>query len=129
MQTVFGWYEAGDLLDSGRAYRRWALANPMHYLVMFGRAVPDFVAEPGVPLERGLRSFEALVTTVGQRRRRRSSSERGTTSSPPCTATSCWNSSESRRSDRKHSTSCTRSDSSSAPPSASQLTTRLASFD
>ena len=28
---------------AGRAYREWALANPTQYMVMFGRAVPDFV--------------------------------------------------------------------------------------
>ena len=63
-EAVFRWYEAGDLLESGRAYRRWALANPMHYLVMFGSAVPDFVPSQA-SLERGLRSFDALVTAVG----------------------------------------------------------------
>ncbi len=31
------------LLESGRAYRRFALEHPTHYLVMFEVAVPDFV--------------------------------------------------------------------------------------
>jgi AcrR family transcriptional regulator len=31
------------LLESGRAYRRFALDHPTHYLVMFEAAVPDFV--------------------------------------------------------------------------------------
>jgi AcrR family transcriptional regulator len=53
----------GDLLDAGRAYRQWALANPMHYLVMFGRAVPDFVPSAAAR-ERGLQSFNALVDAV-----------------------------------------------------------------
>jgi AcrR family transcriptional regulator len=37
-------YEAGDLEAAGLAYRTWALDNRTHYLVMFGRAVPDFEA-------------------------------------------------------------------------------------
>lgn len=46
---------AGRALDSlARAYRHWALANPTHYMVMFGRAVPDF--EP---------STEALLVARG----------------------------------------------------------------
>lgn len=54
-----------ELLESGRAYRRWAIANPTHYLVMFGRAVPDF--EPStVALERALTSFEWLVAAVAR---------------------------------------------------------------
>lgn len=56
-------YAAGDLLESGRAYRRWALANPTHYLVMFGRAVPDFVPS-AVAHERASRSFDGLVEAV-----------------------------------------------------------------
>jgi AcrR family transcriptional regulator len=55
--------DADDMLGAGRAYRRWALDNPMHYLVMFGRAVPDF--EPSADaLERAGRSFQALVEGV-----------------------------------------------------------------
>lgn len=34
--------EPPALVDMARAYRRWAIANPTHYMVMFGRAVPDF---------------------------------------------------------------------------------------
>ncbi len=53
----------GDLPGAGRAYRRWALANPMHYMVMFGRAVPDF--EPSdAARARGQQSFDALVVGV-----------------------------------------------------------------
>jgi AcrR family transcriptional regulator len=56
-------YAADDILAAGRAYRRWALANRTHYLVMFGRAVPD--ADPGPDaLARGYRSFLALVALV-----------------------------------------------------------------
>lgn len=53
----------GDLLGAGRAYRRWAVANPTHYLVMFGRAVPDFVPSE-VAMARAYTSFQALVDTV-----------------------------------------------------------------
>jgi len=56
-------YRVGDLLEAGRAYRRWALANPMHYLVMFGRAVHDFVPSD-TARERGSQSFQALVDAV-----------------------------------------------------------------
>lgn len=53
-------YRAGDTAGVGRAYRRWALANPTHYLVMFGRAVPD--VRPGdEALARGYESFLTLV--------------------------------------------------------------------
>ena len=56
-------YGAGDLLASGRAYRQWALANRTHFLVMFGRAVPD--VRPGdAALARGYESFERLVAHV-----------------------------------------------------------------
>jgi AcrR family transcriptional regulator len=56
-------YVAGDTAGSGRAYRRWALANPTHFLVMFGRAVPD--VRPGAEaLARGLESFQRLVDHV-----------------------------------------------------------------
>lgn len=43
-----------DLLALAESYRDWALANPTHYMVMFGRAVPDF--EP---------SAEALAIAQG----------------------------------------------------------------
>jgi AcrR family transcriptional regulator len=57
------WLEAGDMRGAGRAYRRWALANPIHYMVMFGRAVPDFV--PSEPArERARQSFSALAAAV-----------------------------------------------------------------
>jgi AcrR family transcriptional regulator len=59
-------YEADDLLAAGRAYRRWALANPTHYLVMFGRAVPDFVPSEAA-LVRAYESFDSLVRAVGRR--------------------------------------------------------------
>lgn len=52
-----------DFHASGRAYRAWALANPTQYMVMFGRAVPDY--EPS-PLARGraLESFARLAERV-----------------------------------------------------------------
>jgi len=62
-RTLSATYAAGDLLESGRAYRRWALGNPTHYLVMFGRAVPDF--EPSeVAHERASQSFNGLIAAV-----------------------------------------------------------------
>ncbi|MEO6571377.1 MAG: TetR/AcrR family transcriptional regulator [Ilumatobacteraceae bacterium] len=55
----------GELIEAGRAYRRWALANPTHYLVMFGRAVPEFV--PGEQAaQRAASSFALLVEAVGR---------------------------------------------------------------
>lgn len=56
-------YAADDPLASGRAYRQWALANPTHFLVMFGRAVPDHHPGPDA-LARGLESFRCLVDHV-----------------------------------------------------------------
>ena len=45
------------------AYRRWALANPVRYLVMFGRAVPDF--EPSAAArERAEASLAGLGAAV-----------------------------------------------------------------
>ncbi len=51
---------AGGVGEAGRAYRAWALANPMHYLVMWGRAVPDFHPSEAAS-DRGYRSFQVLV--------------------------------------------------------------------
>lgn len=57
--------EAGDLVGAGRAYRRWALANPTQYMVMFGRAVPEY--EPTEPArERALTSFFKLAEGVAR---------------------------------------------------------------
>ena len=55
--------EVGDLLAAGRAYRSWALAHHTQYMVMFGRAVPDYVPSDGAR-ERGLMSFARLAETV-----------------------------------------------------------------
>jgi len=56
-------YATGDGAEVARTYRRWALANPTHFLVMFGRAVPD--VRPGdAALARGYESFLALVEYV-----------------------------------------------------------------
>ena len=49
----------GDLTGAGRAYRRWALDHPTQYMVMFGRAVPDFEPSPAA-LERAAASFAQL---------------------------------------------------------------------
>ena len=64
-ETLEPAYQAVDMMAAGRLYRRWALANPMHYLVMFGRAVPDF--EPTeTAFERGVQSFVSFVDAVGR---------------------------------------------------------------
>lgn len=53
-------YRSGDPMRLALAYRRWALANPNLYLVMFARAVPDHEPSEST-FERGSRSFEALT--------------------------------------------------------------------
>lgn len=59
-------YERDDLDEAGRCYRRWAIDNPTRYLVMFGRAVPDFQPGPEA-LDRAGRSFGLLVSALGRR--------------------------------------------------------------
>ncbi|MFV0525915.1 MAG: TetR/AcrR family transcriptional regulator [Acidimicrobiales bacterium] len=51
---------AVDLWQTAVAYRSWALSNPTQYLVMFGRAVPDFQPSDAA-LERATESFQHLV--------------------------------------------------------------------
>ncbi len=47
----------------GAAYRRWALANPTHYVVMFGHAVPDY--QPSAEARSVARAtFDGLVNAV-----------------------------------------------------------------
>lgn len=53
----------GDLAEAGRAYRRWALDHPTDYLIMFGRAVPDYVPSDQAR-ERALMSFAQLAESV-----------------------------------------------------------------
>ncbi|MGI9616202.1 MAG: TetR/AcrR family transcriptional regulator [Acidimicrobiales bacterium] len=55
---------AADSLDrAGRAYRDWAIANPTHYLVMFGAAVPTY--SPSMEaLTVASRAFNRLVELV-----------------------------------------------------------------
>lgn len=55
--------EAGDLLTAGRAYRRWALEHRTQYMVMFGRAVPDYVPS-ATARERARLSFGRLAEGV-----------------------------------------------------------------
>jgi AcrR family transcriptional regulator len=55
--------ESGDLAAAGRAYRRWALDHRTQYMVMFGRAVPDYVPSE-VARERALVSFARLADGV-----------------------------------------------------------------
>lgn len=57
--------EVDDLAGAGRAYRRFALSHQMQYLVMFGRAVPDY--EPSdAARERAIVSFTKLTEAVGR---------------------------------------------------------------
>jgi len=56
---------ADDLPAAGRAYRQWALANPTQYMVMFGRAVPQFVASPAAQA-RALESFGDLADAIAR---------------------------------------------------------------
>ena len=52
-----------DLMASALRYRKWAIANPTHYLVMFARSVPDF--EPGIEAALvALGAFSDLVDSV-----------------------------------------------------------------
>ena len=58
-------YASLDFLAAGRLYRQWALANPMQYLVMFGRAVPDY--EPSEEaFAAGVGSFAKLIDMVSE---------------------------------------------------------------
>lgn len=54
---------SGDLLTAGRAYRRWALDHPTQYMVMFGRAVPEYVPSHAAGA-RASATFEHLVDGV-----------------------------------------------------------------
>src|SRR3954447_26636918 len=61
--------ERGDpldrLIERAEAYRRWALANPTHYMVMFGKAVPDY--EPTEQaMVTSLATFDALVRATAR---------------------------------------------------------------
>ena len=55
--------ESGDLAAAGRAYRTWALDHRTQYMVMFGRAVPDYVPSDAAR-ERALMSFALLADGV-----------------------------------------------------------------
>ena len=57
--------ERGDIAGSGLAYRHWALEHPTQYMVMFGRAVPEF--EPSDEARsRGLVSFAKLAEAIAR---------------------------------------------------------------
>ena len=62
-KAVAGHLNNDDMLGAGHAYRRWALDNPMHYLVMFGSAVPEYVPSEAARTA-ATRSFDALVAAV-----------------------------------------------------------------
>lgn len=55
--------DVGDLAAAGRAYRRWALDHRTQYMVMFGRAVPDYVPSDAARA-RALESFARLADGV-----------------------------------------------------------------
>lgn len=66
-QTLAAVPAHGNQLDHlsslAHAYRQWALSNPTHYMVMFGRAVPDFEAgEEALVTARS--TFTGLVTAM-----------------------------------------------------------------
>jgi AcrR family transcriptional regulator len=46
------------------AYREWALANPTHYMVMFGKAVPDYEPSESAMLA-SIATFESMVAATG----------------------------------------------------------------
>lgn len=58
---------SGKLNEAGRAYRRWALDHPTQYMVMFGRAVPDYEPSPAAQ-ERSLQSFIGLADAIARAR-------------------------------------------------------------
>jgi len=62
-RAVDPYLQAGDMPNAGHAYRRWALTNPIHYMVMFGGAVPDFQPSEAAR-HRARSSFFALAETV-----------------------------------------------------------------
>jgi AcrR family transcriptional regulator len=62
-QAVKPLLEADDIIASGRAYRRWALSHPTQYMVMFGRAVPDFVPSEEARM-RAIQSFDDLAQAI-----------------------------------------------------------------
>src|SRR5688500_10524972 len=47
------------------AYRSWALSNPTHYQLMFGRTVPEFEPSPEAQAEAAL-TFGTLVTALAE---------------------------------------------------------------
>jgi AcrR family transcriptional regulator len=53
----------GRAKAQAKVYRSWALAHPMHYQVMFLKAIPGFMPSDK-SLIAGARSFDALLTAV-----------------------------------------------------------------
>ena len=58
-------YGAGnsDFITQADAYRDWALANPTHYMVMFGKAVPDYAPSERAWVAAG-QTFDDLVAAT-----------------------------------------------------------------
>lgn len=67
--------DRGDLRVAGRAYRQWALDHPTQYMVMFGRAVPDYEPTPAA-VDRALLSFLRLAAAVERAAPGRDAAER-----------------------------------------------------
>lgn len=59
-------FQAGDPVSIGVAYRLWALANPTHYLLVFGRAIPGYQPGPN-PRWRAARLFAVLCRALAGR--------------------------------------------------------------
>lgn len=51
------------LAQQSAAYRVWALENPTHYMVMFGRAVPDFEPSDAAKMV-ALGTFQLLINAA-----------------------------------------------------------------
>ena len=63
MDAVVGDDAQHSLAECGLAYRRFGIANPTQYQVMFERVVPGFVPSDAAQLE-GMATFGALVARV-----------------------------------------------------------------
>jgi AcrR family transcriptional regulator len=74
-----------DLMNLGWAYRRYALADPHLYRIMFGRAVPEFQPTPA-DRQQGVPALEILVGGVT----RAIDAGRLTTSDPWAGAIGLW---------------------------------------
>lgn len=58
----------GRLRATGIAYRQWALANPQHYLLIFGTPIPDYHAPKDDIMPAAAGSLAVLISIVEQLR-------------------------------------------------------------